>query len=43
MNTFIKNFASLLYDGFNWVTPGQRTTSCLQLFEIFIVMQQSCF
>jgi len=23
--------------------PGQSTTSCLQLFGIFIVMQRSCF
>jgi len=34
---------SLLYDVFNWVTPGQNTTSCLQLFGNFIMMQRSCF
>ena len=27
----------------HWVTPGQSTTSCLQLFGIFITMQRSCF
>jgi len=38
---FIKNV--LLYDVINWITPGQSTTSCLQLFGIFIMMQASCF
>jgi len=33
----------LLYDIFNWVAPRQSTTSCLQLFGIFIMMQRSCF
>jgi len=28
---------------FNWVTPGQSTTSCLQSFGIFMMMQRSCF
>jgi len=40
---FIKKYTSLLYDVFNWVTPGKSTTSCLQLFGIFIMMQRSCF
>jgi len=32
-----------LYDIFNWVTSGQSTSSCLQLFGNFIMMQRSCF
>jgi len=27
----------------HWVTPGQSTTSCLQLFGIFIMMQRTCY
>jgi len=38
-----QKYTYLLYDVFNWVTPGQSTTSCLQLFGIFIMMQRSCF
>jgi len=40
---FIQKYISLLYDVFNWVTPGQSTTNCVQLFGIFIMMQRSCF
>jgi len=28
---------------FYWIPPGQSTTSCLQLFGIFTMMQRSCF
>jgi len=38
----MKKYAYLLYDVFNWVTLGQSTTSCLQLFWIFMMMQRSC-
>jgi len=38
-----QKYTCLLYDVFNWVTPGQSTTSCLQLFGILIMMQRSCF
>jgi len=31
------------YEVVNWVTPGQSTTSYLQLFGIFISMRRSCF
>jgi len=40
---FIKKYTSLLYDVFNWVTPGQSTTSCLQLYGIFIMMERIRF
>jgi len=30
-------------DVFNCVTPGQSTTTCLQLFGIFIMMQKAAF
>jgi len=36
-------FTYILHDVFDWVTPGQSTTSCLQLFGICIMMQRSCF
>jgi len=36
-----QKYTSLLYDVFNWVTPGQSTNSCLQLFGIFIMMQEA--
>jgi len=29
-----QKYTCLLYDLLNWVTPGQSTTSCLQLFGI---------
>jgi len=31
----MKTYTYLLYDVFNWVTPGQSTTNCLQLFYNF--------
>jgi len=34
-------YFSPLWRFFIWVTPGQRTTSWLQLFGIFIMMQRS--
>jgi len=39
-----KNIYYLIYDVFNWVTPRQSTTNCLQLqlFRIFIMMQPNC-
>jgi len=36
-----QNYTCLLYNVFNWVTPGQSTTSCLQLLGIFIMMQKA--
>jgi len=30
------------YDALNWATPEPGTTSCLQSFGIFIMMQRSC-
>jgi len=34
-----QKYACLFYDVFNWVTPGQSTTSCLQLFGIFMMQK----
>jgi len=38
-----QKYTCLLYDIFNWVAPRQSTTSCLQLFVVFIMMQRRCF
>jgi len=47
MKTFTPSSKNILYfscyDVFNWVTPGQSATSCLELFRIFIMMQRSSF
>jgi len=33
-----QKYICLLYDVFNWITPGQSTTNCLQLFGIFMMI-----
>jgi len=38
--TFIKKYTCLLHDVLG-VTQGQTTTSCLQLFGIFIMLQKA--
>jgi len=37
LHFFIKKYTSLHCDVFNWATPWQSSTSCLQLFGIFIM------
>jgi len=42
--SFIKKYRpTSLYEVFNWVTPEQSTTNCLQLLKILIMIQRSCF